>query len=162
MAYPFSLPENYKIVTIAPTAAADSVTYDCISCKNALKVWFLIHHQGSNNTNMTLSLVEAQDVAATTNTTAVTATFPVWVNETAAASGDTLTREATEAASYVVDADAAANQLIVIEWDPAKFSEGYDCILLADTGGHASNNVTVMAIIATRYAQATPPAAITD
>jgi hypothetical protein len=52
--------------------------------------------------------------------------------------------------------------LAVIEWDPAKHSAGYDCITLADSGGNAGNLVSVYALIAERYPQATPPSAIID
>jgi len=157
-----NLPENFKIVVVGATAAADSVTYDTISCKDALKVWFIVSHIGDSDTDCTLSLVESTDVANST-TTAVTATFPIWVNKTVNLSGDTLTKQ-TDAASYSINTTTATerDQLVVIEWDPAKFSSGYDCIQLADTGGNNSNNITALAIIETRYPQATPPTVITD
>ena len=156
------LPEQYKIINVAQTAAANAVTYDVVNCKDALKVWFVITHIGAADTDLTLSLIEAQDVAATTNTTAVIATFPIWADSCGTAS-DTLVRQ-TDAASYIVNTTAAGDrdQLVVIEWDPAKFSSGYDCIQLADAGGNASNNVTATAIIEYRYGQASLPTAIVD
>ncbi len=163
MASNLTLPEDYKIVLIAPIAAANGVTYDIISCKNAHKVWFVVSHIGDVDTDLTLSLVESTDVAGST-TAAVAATFPVWYNKTVNTSGDTLTKVTTDAASYVINTTTAADrdQLVVIEWDPAKFSSGYDCIQLADAGGSASNNVTAFAIIQERYPQTTPPSAIID
>lgn len=161
MTLPVCLPENYKIVTAAPTAAGNAVAYDIISCKDAHKVWFLVYHQGTNDTDLTLSLVESTDVAGST-TTAVTATFPIWKNaNVSSTTADALSRQ-TDAASHAIDTGATYDQLVVIEWDPAKFSAGYDCIQLADAGGHASNYVTALAVIATRYPQADPPVAITD
>ncbi len=166
MALPIALPEHFKIVIVAPIAAANAVAYDTINCKNALKVWFLITHTGSNNTDMTITLNESTDVAGSTSTT-VTATVPIWRDEDAGTASDALVRDATDAATVTIDADASANQLIVIEWDPAKFTTtaggvDYDSIFFSDTGGHGSNNVTVIAIIETRYPQATPPSAIID
>ena len=161
MPLPFSLPENYKVLTLGFTAA-NVVDCDIISCKNALKVWFLIYHNGSSDTDLTLSLVEAASVAGST-TSAVTATFPVWANTTSTTAGDTASKVATDAASYLVNVGAGgAAQFVIIEWDPAKHSAGYDCIKVGDSGGHASNQVAIIAIVATRYAQATPPTVITD
>jgi len=163
MTLPVCLPENYKIVTVAPTVAANAVVYDNISCKNAHKVWFLVYHQGTNDTDLTLSLIESTDVAGST-TTAVTATFPIWKNaNVGSTTADALTRQ-TDAASHVINTGGSGNpdQLVVIEWDPAKFSAGYDCIKLTDAGGNASNFVTVIGILAPRFQQADPPTAITD
>ena len=160
MALPITLPEDYKVMVIAPTAAANGATYDIISCKNALKVWFIVMHQGTNDTDLTLSLVESTDVAGTT-TTAVTATFPIYVDTNAGTASDTLVKQ-TEAASYTVNTGVTTDQLVVIEWDPAKFSSGYDCIQLADTGGNASNYLTALAVIAPRYPQQSQVTAITD
>lgn len=156
----FTLPECYKIVQVAPTAAADAVTYDTISCKDAHKVWFIIQHQGANDTDITMSLVESTDVANST-TTAVTATVPIWVDTNAGTASDTLVRQ-TDAASYVINTGVGTDQLVVIEWDPAKFSAGYDCIQLADSGGNGSNYLTALAIIDTRYKGASQQTVITD
>jgi hypothetical protein len=161
MALPFALPENYKIVQCGFTAA-NAVDCDIICCKNAHKVWFLVYHNGSSDTDLTLSLVEAASVAGST-TAAVTATFPVWYNSTATTAGDTLSKVATDAASYLINVGAGgAAQLVVVEWDPAKHSDGYDCIKVGDSGGHASNQVAIIAIVEMRYLQATPPTVITD
>ena len=161
MPLPFSLPENYKVLTLGFTAA-NVVDCDIISCKNALKVWFLIYHKGTSDTDLTLTLVEAASVAGST-TSAVTATFPVWYNQAATTAGDTLTKVATDAASYVINTgEGPVAQLVIIEWDPAKHSDGYDCIKLGDSGGDGSNQVAIMAIVETRYPQATPPSVIID
>lgn len=159
MALPFALPENVKVIEVAPIAAANAMVYDIVSCKHAHKVWFIVQHTGTSDTDMVLSLVENDDVAATTSA-AVTKTFPIWVDADTS-SGDALTKQ-TDAASYTIDTGAGKNQLVIIEWDPAKHTSGYDCIQLADTGGNASNNAVAWAIIVTRYPQATPPSAIID
>lgn len=162
MALPFSLPERYKIVQLCTCgSAANAVTYDIISCKHAHKVWFVIsHYSAGGDTDLTLSLVESTDVAGTT-TTAVTATFPIWSDTNAGTASDTMTKR-TDAASYAIDTGATTPYLVVIEWDPAKHSAGYDCIQLKDANGNASNKVNALAIIETRYPQGTPPSAIID
>jgi len=52
--------------------------------------------------------------------------------------------------------------MVVIEWDPALHSSGYDCIKLADSGGDASNNAAAIAVIDYRYKGTSVPVAITD
>lgn len=162
MTLPFSLPERYKIVQLdAANTAANALDCDIISCKDAHKIWFVIsHYSGGGDTDLVLSLVESTDVAGST-TTAVTATFPIWSDANAGTTSDTLVKQ-TDAASYTIDTGAGTDYLVVIEWDPAKHSSGYDCIKLSHSDGNASNVVNALAIIATRYPQGTPPAAITD
>jgi len=158
----FTLPENCKIVQLdAANTAANALAADIICCKNALKVWFVVsHYSGGGDTDLTLSLVEATDVSGST-TTAVTATFPIWSDTNAGTASDTLVRQ-TDAASYVINTGAGTDYLVVIEWDPAKHSDGYDCIQLADSGGNASNVINALAIIQERYQADQPPTAITD
>lgn len=158
MAYPWSLAENLKVVLLNNHAAGNAVACDVVSCKNAHKVWFLIHHSGANDTDLTLTLTEATNVAAGTTST-VTATCPIWLDVDAGATSDTLVRQ-TDAAALVIDPATQNPVLAVIEWDPAKHTAGYDCIFLADANGNASNVVSIYAFIAERYPQATPPSAI--
>lgn len=161
MALPRSFPENYKIVQCG-FSAANAVDCDIICCKNVHKLWFLVYHNGTSDTDLALTLVEAASVAGST-TSAVTATFPVWHNQAATTAGDTLTKVGTEAAGYTIDTgEGPIAQLVVIEWDPAKHTDGYDCIKIGDSDGDAGNQVAITAIIDTRYPAATPPTAITD
>ncbi len=152
----FTLPENCKLVNVAPSQVATAVTYDVISCKTAHKVWFIVTQLYAADTDLTLSLIEATSVDG--STTAVTATFPIW-QDVDVSSVDLMTR-ATDAASVVFDTTANKSQMIVIEWDPSKHTAGYDCIGLADTGGNASNYVTAIAVIQSRYPGDQPPSAI--
>lgn len=158
MAFPMNLPQEYKIVLLN-TTAANAVACDVISCKNAHKVWFLVTHTGANNTDLTLTLTEATDVAAGTTST-VTAACPIWTIVPTAAL-DTWT-EATAAAAVTIDPATQSPYMAIIEWEPAKHTAGYDCIYLADSGGHASNTCVIHAIIAERYHEASPPSAIVD
>lgn len=163
MTLPFSLPENFKIVQLDPVnTAANAFDADIISCKNIHKMWFVIsHYGGGGDTDLTLTLIESTNVAGG-STTAVTATFPVWANTDVGTANDTMTKVTTDIASYVIDTGASNDHLVVIEWDPAKFSAGFDCIKLADSGGNASNVISALAICEMRYQQSTPPSVIID
>ena len=168
MTSPISLPEMFKIVNVAPSQAANAVTYDAICCKNAHKVWFIITQLYVADTDITFSLVEATDVAAGT-TAAVTTAVPIWYNADVAAivTGDptgeidALTK-ITSGYTHEFDTTLGKSQMCIIEWDPAKHTSGYDCIKLTDAGGNASNYVTAIAIIQERYPQASPPSAVVD
>lgn len=157
-----TLPENFKIVeALVPKAASGTGTGDYICCKNAHKVWVVIQHYGGGGDNdITLGLYEATDVAAGTKA-AITETFPIWTNlDTATA--DTFTRQ-TDAATYTIDTGLTDNAIVIFEWDPAKFSDGYDCLAVYATDeGHASNIISALYFIEERYKSDSPPAAITD
>lgn len=155
----FGIPETLKPVLLY-NGAANAVACDVISCKTAKKVWFLVFHAGANDTDLTLTLQEATDVAAGTNQ-AVTKTCPIWKDIDAGAASDALVRQA-DAVSLVIDPATQNPVLAVIEWDPAKFSDGYDCIYLADAGGNAGNTVQIFGFVLPRYPQATPPSVIVD
>lgn len=161
MASKMCLPQDCKLVMMDAPCAANAVACDYICTKNFHKVWFIIqHYSGGGDTDLVLSLTEATDVAAGT-TSAVTATFPIWSDTNAGTASDTLVKQ-TDAASYTIDTGAGTDYLVVIEWDPCKHTEGYDCLTVSDSGGNASNYVSIMAVGQPRYQQATPPTAITD
>lgn len=157
-----TLPENFKLVGIAtPQAANGFSASDYISCKNAHKVWFVIHHySGGGDTDLVVSLKEATDVAAGTSA-AVTATVPIWADSDHGTTSDGLVRQ-TDAANFTIDTGAGTDYLVVIEWDPALHTSGYDCIAVVATGGNANNIVAVLAVMETRYPADQPPTAITD
>jgi len=77
MSLPINLPEHYKVVVAGQIAAANGVTYDTISCKDAHKVWFIVMSSGSSDTDQVLSLVESTDVADG-STAAVTGQYQHW------------------------------------------------------------------------------------
>ncbi len=158
----FQLPEHCKIVNVGKPGAANGLTCDYVSCKDARRVWFLVTHAGASDTDLTLTLNEATAVAAG-STTAVTAACPIWQNTTVGTTNDALARVATDAALITIDTTTNKNQMAVIEWDPMKHTAGYDCISLVDSGGHGSNFVSVVAIIESRIPHAGgPPSAIID
>jgi hypothetical protein len=157
------LPETHKIVKLYH-GAANAVSCDYISCKNAVdKVYFVIfHYSGGGDTDLVLGLKEATDVAAGTNA-AVTATFPIWSDTDAGTSSDTLVRQ-TNAATYTIDTTAGTDYMVVLEWDPALHTAGYDCITVYDatTGGNGSNTITILAVFESKYQGASLPSAIID
>lgn len=156
-----TFPEECKIVKLYH-GAANAVACDYISCKDVLgKVWFVVfHYSGGGDTDLVLSLDEATSVAGSTHA-AVTATFPIWADIDAGTSSDVLVAQ-TAAASFTIDTGAGLDYLVVIEWDPAKHTAGYDCITVADSGGNASNTCTVLAVYESKNKGATLAAAITD
>jgi hypothetical protein len=153
----FNLPEELKVVQLN-TSAANAVACDVISCKTANKVWFLIHHTGANDTDLTLTLTEYTAVGGSAST--VTVTCPIWTMIPSTAN-DEWTR-ATDAAAVAIDPATQSPFMAIIEWDPAKHTEGYDCITLADSGGHASNTCVVLALVDTKYKSTSPPSVIVD
>jgi len=158
----FTLPENCKIVeAYRPTAANGITTSDVICCKNIHKLWAIVHlYGGGGDTDNVFTIYEATDVAAGTNA-AITAACPYWQN-TDTATSDSLTKATTDAYSFTMDTGAGKNQILVVEFDPAKFSAGYDCFYLSNSGGNASNMISGIFVCQTRYAQNAPPTVITD
>ena len=154
-------PEQLKPVLINSTAA-NAVDCDWISTKNANYVWFLIFHAGSNDTDLTLQLAEATAVAGT-GAASVTVPCPIWLDADAGTTSDTLVRQ-TDDDNIVIDPATQNPLLAVIGWDPAKHTDGYDCISFTDSGGHASNTVRIFALVQMKYATraANQPSVIVD
>jgi hypothetical protein len=154
----FTFPEQCKIVNLYQ-GAANAVASDVVSMKNANKAWVCVIHTGSSDTDLAVSL--AEHTAVGQSAVAITDTFPIWVDADMGTSSDALVRQ-TDAYSYTIDTGVSGNQMVVMEWDPAKFSAGYDCLSLADSGGNASNVVSAFVVLDMRYKADQPPAAITD
>ena len=153
------LPEELKVVKLYH-GAANAVASDVISCKNAVgPVWILVHHYGGGgDTDLVLSL--AEHTAVGESAVAITDTFPIWAN-TDVSAGDVVSRQ-TDAANYTIDTGDSKDHTVMFQWDPAKFSAGYDCLSVADSGGNASNTCTIFAIYEARDKGDTLAAAITD
>lgn len=159
MTHPFSLPEELKVV-LCYQGAANAVACDVVSMKNFHKGWFKVVHTGANDTDLILSLYEATNVAAGTNA-AVTTACPNWLDADAGTTSDVLAAQ-TDAYTITIDPATQNGVVWIIEVDPAILSDGYDCVYLGDSGGHASNICTIEFWGVPRYAQASLPAAITD
>ena len=154
----FTFPEQCKIVELY-TGAANAVASDAVNMKNAKKAWVCVIHKGAADTDLVVSL--AEHTAVGQSAVAITATFPIWVDADVGTSSDTLVRQ-TDAANYTINTGDSANQMVVMEWDPAKFSAGYDTLSLADSGGNASNTVAAFMVLDMAYKADQPPAVITD
>lgn len=157
----FHFPQDVKPVLLF-SGAANAVVCDVICTKYIKKLWFLILHSGANDTDLTLQLQEATDVAAGTNQ-AITQACPIWRDNDAGTTSDTLVLQTADD-NIVIDPATQNPVLAVIEWDPAKHdhADGYDCIYLADSGGHANNTVQIFALCEMKYQDAAPPSVIVD
>lgn len=163
MAYPWSLVENLKIVdaSAGPVTTNGGVTCDYVSLKNVHRAWIVASFTQAVGHATGIDPTQATAVAGT-GVKATTALHRIWANEDTAAS-DTLV-EQTAAITYNVTNNIKKKQ-VIIEIDPEDFdvNGGFDVLgCTVDDSSQATNFVSVLYILATRYPQATPPAAITD
>jgi len=155
-----TLPEAFKIVQGHEPAVGSALlnTSDVVSCKNFKKLWAILSMDYVDNVDLVVTWNESTDVAAGTSA-AITETCPIWGNiDTATA--DLLARK-TDAITFTMDTGAGKNQLWIVEWDPAKFSDGYDCFQIRMSGAGASI-VDVLYIGEPRYQSDVNVSAITD
>lgn len=155
-----TLPEAFKIVQGHEPAIGSALlnTSDIVSCKNFKKLWAILSMTYVDDVDLVVTWNESTDVAGGT-TAAITATCPIWGNiDTAAA--DLLARK-TDAITFTIDTGAGKNQLWIVEFDPAKFSAGYDCFQIRMSGAGASI-VDVLYIGEPRYQSDVNVSAITD
>lgn len=141
-----SLPYQIKPVLLF-SGAANAVVCDTVSLKNVLKFWWLVFHAGANDTDLVLTPTQATDVASATNK-ATSAVHPILTVVNASTTVETLA-EATAAASYTIDPATQNPIVLVIEVDPEAHldhANAYDCVYLADSGGHASNTVQIFGL----------------
>lgn len=159
MAAPFTLPEVIP-PTVLYQGAANAVACDTVSFKNLIRGWFVVIHTGANDTDLVLTLKEATDVASGTNQT-VQKDAQRWQDLDAGTTSDVLARIA-DGTGFTIDPATMNGVVLVFEWDPSRFSEGYDCAFLGDSGGHASNVCTILFFGLRKDQQKTPLTVITD
>ena len=163
MGAPFNyLPEQYKIVaaTAGSVTTNGGVTLDNVSLKNIKQAWILLMYLQAvtHATVFTPKLGTAVSAAAT----AITFSADWWKNADVSAT-DTLVKQTaatTQSATLGV-----TNQIVLVKIDPAQVAAqgAYDVLGGAvTTSGEATNFVTGLYLLETKYEQATPPAAITD
>ena len=160
----FYLPEQFKIVdaTAGPVTTNGGVTSDYVSLKNALYAWIVLQFTQAVGH---ASVIQPQVATAVAPTGAVSITFsaPIWSN-LATATTDTLVAR-TAATSYTLGSGIAKMQ-VVIGIDPAQcVAQGasYDVIgFTVSDSSQATNFVSGQFFLLTKFAQATPPAAITN
>src|SRR3990167_680897 len=145
------LPERFKIVTATKiTTTNATVTFDNVSMKNAIAVWLVADYNQAAS-HATIITPKLGAVVATC-TTAITFSAEWWLNSDT----DTTFTLAT----------GTTPQLVVARFDPAQCiaqNSTFDCIggTIA-TSSQATNYVSAKWFLEMKYAQATPPAAITD
>lgn len=154
------LPEQFKIVNGTPVVTTTGgVDCDFISLKDAISVTIIAELLQAATHATALGVDEATTVAGG-SAAAVTVVQNVWKNADVSAT-DTLVK-ATNAATIAATAGTTDQQL-VMQFDPATLSAGFDCIRATLTdSSEATNFATVTYFIETRYPQATPPSAIVD
>ena len=154
------LPEHFKIVNGTPVATTNGgITCDFVSLKNVNMAWILVEALQAATHETVLNPQRATAVAPTGNV-AIAHSAPNWKNADVSAS-DTLVRGAD--ATTVSLTAGTTNQEVLIQIDPAQLGDTYDCMgLVVTTSAEANNYMTVTYFLEMRYAQATPPTAITD
>lgn len=156
---PFTLPEECKIVSLtSPITTNAEVTSDAVSLKNAHKAWIVVNLKQAATHATLLTLMQATDVAVGTNAVLATA-VPIWYNDDTTT--DALTR-ATDAINYTTSA-SVADKMYVFEIDPATLTAGYDVVyLISAASSEATNIISTVVYLQSRYPGDQPPAAITD
>ena len=157
----FTLPENLKIITAHEPAIISNIvaTSDIISCKNLKKLWVVASYAYGDNVNAVVTWHEGTDIAFTTSA-AITEVCPIWSNiDTATAD---LPARQTDAITFTIDAGAGKNQKWIMEWDPAKFSDGYDCFKIVFAGSACTGLCSVDYYGLPRYQSDVNVTALTD
>jgi len=147
------------------SGAANAVVCDTVSLKNVLKFGWLIFHSGANDTDLVLTPTQATNVASGTNAPTA-AVHKIWKDIDAGTTSDTLVPQ-TAAASLTIDPATENPVLAFIEVDPELHltqASDYDCVYLADSGGHGSNTVQIfgLALMKDQGAPALTTSIITD
>lgn len=154
------LPEQFKIVQgYVGQGTTALVSADCVSLKNAQMAWIVVNLDTTASSACALTPYRATAVDKTGGVVLANA-VPHWVNADVATS-DTLVREATDAVDHTTAANANYKQ-VIFQIDPANLGGSYDCIYITLGALAATESMSVEYWIEERYAQQTPPAAITD
>ena len=165
MAYPFSLAENFKLVSATPLGAQTTnggiAAFRPISLRHVHKVWLVAVFQQDGAHATTIQPLVGATVA--TANAAITFAARNWRNADVATT-DTLVELA--AATTCACTNAATDQMLVIEIDPADVimqNATFDCLGASiAAGAGAGNFVGAVWVCAMRYEQATPPSVIVD
>ena len=155
------LPEQFKIVDASAGAVTTNggVTCDYVSLKNVNMAWIIASFDQAVG-HATVVQPQKATAVAPTGAISITTSVPNWENN-ATGTSDTLVKNA-DATSVTLSATVAAHQ-VVIQIDPAQLGSTYDVMgCTISNSAQATNFVSVLYLLETRYAQATPPAAITD
>lgn len=151
-----------KVVTGLAPATPSSSTPDYVSLKNYGHFTAIITVK--NATTVTGSAITLKQATAVAGTSEKALSFTkVWANTDTGAS-DTLVETTVSSDTFTTDATNSKDLMYVIEVDAAQLdtNNSFDCIRVG-TGNAVAATVCVTYVLSSpRYAQATPPAAITD
>jgi len=144
--------ETKKLVPIFDSAdinaGADS---DSICVKNAQHVALLCMFGPSLSGNAVLTLYEGATDGA--KTAAVTFAYRYGGAATGSASSDVLSTEATSAA-LTCTGTTFVSRLLVIEFDMANMTDGYDWLTLEVSSDASAGELTVVAVLDSKYLSA--------
>ena len=163
MASNCSIPNEFKIVdaTAGCVTTNGGVTGQYASLKNAHKATLVLSFTQAVAHATVVTIRQATAVAGT-DVKDITVNVPIWANE-ATATNDTLVVK-TAAKTYTLGNTIAKKQ-VVVEIDPATLdvAGGFDVAgFTLSNSAQATNFVSGVWILETRYAQATPPTAVAD
>ena len=156
------LVDSAKVVTGLGPVTPSSSTPDYVSLKNYGHFTAVILVK--NATLVTGSAITLKQATAVAGTGEKALSFTkVWANTDTGAS-DTLVETAVTSDTFTTDATNSKELMYVIEVDAAQLdtSNGFDCIRVGTGNGVATTVAVLYVLSGARYAQATPPAAITD
>ena len=153
-----SLPEKFKIVSGGiDNGTTATITHDAVSLKNCQMAWIIVNLDTIASSGCIITPMRTLAVGSAG--VALANVVPIWRNLSNLAT-DTLVRD-TDALAYTT-AGNADYKIVVFQIDPANLGGSYDCIYVTTGALAITESVDVIYLLETRYAQATPPAAITD
>jgi len=158
MSFPFSIPQDMKVIVgLAPQHGA-LLTSDYVSLKTAHKAWVCVVANQGNGAQMVISLEQSPLVSGVGHIPIVSP-VPIWLCEDADTS-DALV-EQTAAISLTLTV-GLTKKLVIFEVDPALLTAGYDVLSCVTAASHADNQTCVLFLLAERYPSYLPPSAIID
>lgn len=159
MSSQFSLAERLVIAhSLKPAADAAGRTGAYVSLKHAQKAWAVFYVDQANAATIALSLSKATAVAGT-GAAAVTELLPISSNADMATSSVQVAQ--TAAASFTTSAATKVKQ-VILEIDPGKLGETFDCVALVTGASNAANITSGFVVIEPKWAGATLPEVMTD
>lgn len=149
------------VAALAVAADAAGRTGRAVNLKNATYATVLAKIAQGNAAPVTLTFLQAQDVAGT-GAKPITNPAPIWANLDTDA-GDTMVRQA-DAVSFTTDA-GVKNKHVVAHIDPAYFdiANGFKTLIVATSASNAANLTSVDVLLDGHRYQSEPlPTALTN
>ena len=135
-----TIAENIKI-SVLYSGAANAVACDVVDTSKFNYGAFVLIHEGSTDTDLTLTLYES-DTVGKNATAALAVNCPIYFDLWSTSSD--VVAATTAAYAIVIDPATQGQYLGIMEIDPAILSQGYPCVYLDDSGGNAANNLVIL------------------